>query len=780
MTVVPEAQLQSYVVGLAREAFPHVKAESFKVEKRLKLKLGHTDNDYDGTAAWEAEGRADLLLLYDGDPLAVVELKRADKALMAQDLKQGQSYAAVLTPRPPLVIVSNGNETWVRQVDSGKELPLGLDGAATIEKVFANIGKLAAADNSWAIEVLMGPETSVWVEAVRQRTDKLIDRMTGEPGDTFKPFCEELLFHRRATDEIIAQFDSATKAVIVEGPPLAGKSNVLRELAVATRCSPDWGIFMVNGATAGPGLFQRLANILGAALEWKLEADDVRTWLRRMSQSTRKPALVLAVDGLKPGSPVAHDFEELAETGFGEGLRLVGCTECADDILLDGTGRGQTAVSSIAKVVQVDTLDDDEFSAIREHLSRNRIFFYPGAELSDEYRAAWVLRSVLAGGALPEKENVAAAIPATMGLRLVQSARERFDPLHDVARRHRLIVRDALCDEEAPNPEVTLAGTNAFVIRRDALSSDGEDAAVKLQEEGWVGFYRHSTGKDLVAFRVPELFMSELARELADTIEVALNAEPDEAWRVLIQQASRFFLGDIVGAQALCDLGRKRNGLPLGLMGSLMNDRPCVESLFGKTIGIQMADGTVRDLHFNEDGEVAALDVYGNVVGDYTPLSDDDDFGVAYGNMMSWLILSQLASVRTAFGETIEERLDIEVMLHVGRARMPLVRGGNMANLKAHSIANLGNAGSVLSAEHALAEPLTSAIHKLLHEEWRDLDFFFLRLVEADSLPATVRVHHALNSLKGSVVPGLENWAQGKMTSTVRPLLQKQMARDKA
>ena len=332
MTLVPEAQLQSYVLSLARQAFPHEKPTDFKVEKRFKIKLGHKEQNHNGTADWEAEGRADLLLFHAGRPLAVVELKRADKSLTQKDLKQGQSYAAVLFPRPPLVIVSNGSDTWVRQVDNGQELSQDTNQSDVVEMIFANIGKLAAADNSWAIEVLMGPETKVWVEAVRQRTDDLIERFTGEPNNARKPFGRGLLFHRKATDEIIQKLETGTKAIIVTGAPLSGKSNVLRDFSMMTRNSPDLALFMINGATAGVGLFQRLANILGEALEWKLTEDDVRTWLRRMSHSKLGPALVLAVDGLKPNTAVAQEFEELAETGFGEGLRLIGSCDQADDI----------------------------------------------------------------------------------------------------------------------------------------------------------------------------------------------------------------------------------------------------------------------------------------------------------------------------------------------------------------------------------------------------------------------------------------------------------------
>lgn len=775
MNVVPEAQLQAYVLGLTRDAFPHLPPESFRIEKHFKLRFGHKLHDHDGALYWEAQGRADLLVIHKERPLALFELKREDKVLQEEDFRQGQSYTATLFPRPPLIIVSNGNDTWVRQVDDGAELPKGAD-AGVIEKIFENVGKLAAANNSSAIEVLMGPETHVWAEAVRLRTDDLIERQSGDPSDPRKPYGRGILFHRHATAAIVARFEAGTQAIVVEGPPLAGKSNILRDFAVATRRSPDWAMLMVNGATAGPGLFQRLANVLGPALEWKLSADDVRTWLRRMSNSSRSPALVLAVDGLRPGSAVAQDLEELADAGFGSGLRLLGSTDRASEILLDTTGRGDTALSNIAEVVPVDPLNDEEFSDFQEHLAQARILFYPGAELADEYRRPWLLRTVLAGGSAPEQADVANVIPATMGLSLVRAARARFETLHDVVRQHRLLARDALADEETPDPELALASANAFVIRRDALTASGEDAAVKLEAQAWASFYRHPTGEDVVAFRVPELFMSELALELADLVNAQIEADPDDAWLVLASQAQRFFLGDIVGAQALFDLGKKRGGLPLSLIEPLINDPPAAESMAGKTVGLQQPDGTILNLRFNAEGAVALADARGNVLSEYLPRSEVDDPGTMYGDMISWMILSQFARVRSTSGTTIEHRLDLQIMLSVGTAEMPLMRGGDFAHLRPHSVQGLGKAGSTLSAEHALAEPLTSAIHNLFYKEWRDLDFFFKEVVRIDSLPLTCRVHHALQMLRGSVLPDLEEWAADMMASVVHPLMRQQLA----
>jgi hypothetical protein len=47
-TKIPEAQLQGYVLGLVRDALPHLPPASFAVEKWLKFRLGRTSYKEDG------------------------------------------------------------------------------------------------------------------------------------------------------------------------------------------------------------------------------------------------------------------------------------------------------------------------------------------------------------------------------------------------------------------------------------------------------------------------------------------------------------------------------------------------------------------------------------------------------------------------------------------------------------------------------------------------------------------------------------------------------------
>src|SRR3546814_4533420 len=86
----------------------------------------------------------------------------------------------------------------------------------------------------WAIEALMGRETEVWARAVRGCTARLIAELTDPPGERGRPFAQNLLFPRFATHRATKSLKEGPTFTVVEGPPVSGKSSLLRELAVRT------------------------------------------------------------------------------------------------------------------------------------------------------------------------------------------------------------------------------------------------------------------------------------------------------------------------------------------------------------------------------------------------------------------------------------------------------------------------------------------------------------------------------------------------------------------
>ena len=108
-----EADLEARANGALRKALPCLNVSGIKRQLTFSFKLGHKRVVVDGRSASSKQGQLDILIERESEKLAVLELQRPGQPLSRDDVEQGLSYARVLHPRPPIVIVSNGIETDV-------------------------------------------------------------------------------------------------------------------------------------------------------------------------------------------------------------------------------------------------------------------------------------------------------------------------------------------------------------------------------------------------------------------------------------------------------------------------------------------------------------------------------------------------------------------------------------------------------------------------------------------------------------------------------------------
>lgn len=768
--VRPEAELESRLHAALLEAFPNIPRDDLKAQMSFTVCLGHDPYDVDAVADWKKRGRADLILNLRGRPLAVIEVKREDQKLTQGAFVQAQSYANLLNPRPPLVVITNGLETCVYDSHSGDQWDAGDDASGAVQKLLANAGKMAAADKRWAIEALMGRETELWVPAVRKRTSRLVASMTNAPGDAGSPYARDLLFPRKASEVAHRTLlDPAGELfTIVEGDPLAGKSNVIREIVEKTKDSSELAVLMLRGNRTG--LFQALANLFSAELEWDLSPSDVRQWLRRMSLGDSGPTLVLAIDGVEQSSGMAADLEELPSLAQGSRLKVILTTDQVDALTKAANGRGETALGECACVVTVGTLDLDEFNCAREILAEFGMVFHPGAELAYEYRAPWLLRFLFDDVAREGDLGWARLYPPALGIELITLARKFHKGQHDLERGYRLLARGMLADEEVIRSELALAVSNGFLIRQDVLSSEARAAAEKLQSTGAVRFYRHPTGEDVVVPTVPAVFLSELGRAAADELIVRCKDDPEEAGVWLGWRLDSTYLADLAGAEALRYVAQGAGGLSSLVIKGLFSITPVsAQAPVGALLGYQLPDGSMMELKIH-DGHLWRADRSGNLLSQLGPI--DDCFGKCYSRLTAWMILGQFARLQTASEDNREERMDADILLQIGQNPFPLCRG-NEDNLPYHI--HEVNGQSMLCGQFGLVEPTTIAIADLLSRPWAGADEWVEYVLKSESQPLIYRVESALKAVQDRSIPDRSEWAGKLRQEKVLPALEEML-----
>ncbi|MBQ4670388.1 type I restriction enzyme HsdR N-terminal domain-containing protein [Aeromonas dhakensis] len=766
-TVRPEAELESRMAAALSAAFPNIPREQLVEQRRFTVRLGHETHEFDSTALWEKSGRADVIIFHDGRPLAVVELKREDLALTHADYEQAQSYANQLTPRPPLVVVTNGDDTRIYDANTGQFWHDEQDTSGAVTRLLANAATLAAADMRWATEALMGREIGVWVPIVRSATTKLVAEMTDPPGQSDRAFAERLLFPRVSTLAAIKSVQAGTTFTIVEGAAQSGKSSCLRDLASLTRDSEDLAVLMLRGS--GPGLFQSLANLLAIELEWNLTANDARQWLRRMSTGPAGPALLLAIDDVEPGTPMAADLEELASLRLGSKLNVILTSDRAERLIKASNGRTQTAVGNRAEIIEIGPLGLKEFQDAQLILGEHKIYFQQGAEYAEDYRAPWVLRTIYddtVRNPRHQDPNSALLLPPALGLELVQAARKNYAHQGDLLRGYRVLARCTLADECASSAELALAASNGFVVRQDALSDEARHAVANLKLIGAVRTYRHLGIEDIVVPTIPAAFLSELADAAGDELARRAAIDPQEAGIWLGNRLAAVYLGDVVGAQAIRSMAEKTGDFSSGIIDGLLSIEPKEEPIENALFAMAAPDG--RLIHLKIEGEKAwESNCHGDFIGESIDLGEERQHMLAH--TAAWMILGQLARLPMATVGDENQRMDAWILLNICKCPFPLLRA-NEEGL-GHLVHDLGDRGSVLCHEQGPIEAATQAMADLFSRQWRHADAWVNAAIETGSLPLLHRLIIALRTVQLRNIPVLSVWAHVTLKERVLPTL---------
>lgn len=752
-----EADLEARIGAALAVAFPWLPADGMEFETRFSFQLGRqkvTVDAKDTTGGVEA--RSDVLVSHRGQRLAVLELKRPGQAITVADEKQGLSYAALLDPHPPLVVVTNGDETRLFDSYTCSEWKPEHPSEEALADLVRNAGALAAARLKDAVGVLLGSDGAVWAPAFRAATDEAIRERSGAWDDLLLPFVPDFLIPRAATDRVLAGLRGSRRLVLVEGAPLIGKSSVLRDLAARTAEGDEFAVLLLEAGEGG--LLRSLADLLSDALAWPLTPDEARHWLRQLSHRAgggRAPTLVLAIDGVGLAhQAIRAEVEELTAGSYGPGLRIV---LAADETVADHlamAGRAATRIGRRALRVPVLALDDTEFEAAAEVLWDHRFGITYGGQHSAELRVPWVLRSLGArrvGEPQYANESLAGMLPPLIGVELVDIARERLQRHPELRLALREVGKAVLTESEDDRRPVSLilASVGTFVVRRDTLVRTVATADVDaLVRDGALRLTFGPLDEPLYVVRVPELLAAAMATLLAERLREAAEKDPADAADWLARRAGVLPLGDVIAAQAMLDLATIAGSIPLGLISRLLDRAPRTEA-FRPGVTYAIPTAAFEAAEFSVDLEGSGSPVY----NDFQP----------------WLILSHLAGmpVLAVRGAEVAGRVDAALLMQVGACPIPL-RSPARDRPQMTLTHELPGGVSVVCHQQGIVEPVALSIFRFLGTSGPEADGWIEEAIATGSLPLLMRILVALGELRhGTTRP---EWAAEKIAA-VRPLL---------
>lgn len=746
-----EADLEASLHAVIAIAFPGADIE-IQHQRRFKFHVGKALVDIDGGQSWAKEGRADIVLLHKGRPLAVVELKRKGLKLHDEDRLQGVSYARMLDPIAPLVVVSNGEITKQYCTYTGQEWNPVSNDERQLDSLINNALTLATDDIRKAAQTLMGTVCDVWSAVVKESTAEKIESLSGELRDSHVPFARDFLIPREATRAVIEALEHSC-FVILEGEPLTGKSNVLRELVNITEQGKSLvPLYLEDG---GGGYLQCLADALARTVKWPFKIEDARFWLQCLARD-QEMKLVIIIDHYWSTSETSQrELEDLVRIAQNGGFSVV---VAMDDALVDGViksrnGRALSLLGRVGETVTVHPLQDNEFEHAVLAAKRHGVTMMEGSFRSDDYRRPWIFRSVICNAMdrSTGDESRATEAPPLLGIDFINYVREHYDDV--TLRRHyhelaRVTLDDYLGAGRSDRMEIEAA--SAFLLRNEALKDLANESRQYLLD---CGALRQRMYEDLPVFRIGfyEMLVSELASVIADRLRSQVESGVESAMEWLMSAAEVLPMGEIIAARAIVALIRSGND-PIPLCRELLGQTPIQGLSSPRT---RFAIRTI-DLPIGDVDDTGRL---------------DETFPEYYSdNILPWITLSHVLAAHPLRSAEIGFFPQMFVLMEVAKSVVALRRPGNTAASYELLSQEMNDGTFVPAWSVGIIEPVTYAVFKMFRTYPGLGEAWMMIVKEMDSAHLLARTYTVLIELIR--LGGLQgHWAGVTAERVLLPLL---------
>lgn len=698
-----EATLEARLNAELQRIFPTLGKLSISHQDIFTLQFGHKSVTINGRDNDKAFGRYDVLIKIDEKPVILFELKRPGKELLPEDRGQGVSYARLLDPMPPLVVISNGQQTeFYTTHDKQPWVADTLDERA-LKLLISQSLSCAAAEKDEAVRLLLGQQPQIWTHIIRQFTNDKILARRGEVSDLTYPLVKDFSLPRKIVNTLVDQLLSGKRLIALIGPPLSGKSNIVSQL-----CDKEIkGIvpLYIDCSSLHYGIFQHLSNIFAHELFRASSIDEVRNWLLNGLRDPVNGRLVIILDGWSTNvsDQIRADIESIIEICKDKAVSILIAT---DDYALQSitTVSGRPTKTELGqKVVKfgLEPLDDKEFEAAREYFfDRYRVVFHHGAQYNEEYRYPRILRIIAAEvSGHKSREGTVFFIPSVTSVNFLDFTWHCFaqDPMLRVD--FKILARAFANDKPLRDtyPSLSLVSHGRGYITHDTAERElGSDRLNRLLSQDHVTVVNFKSDSVLVIPKIPELLASAASYYLADELLSLLAQERrDEAYEYLVRKASAFPYGDIVAAIAIIEVTKKQEDFLTFIIYKLIEDRPKIEKLPKKFRGL-IDIPNVGTLPIQGDALAE-----GNIISNYDP----------------WLILSHLANIPLA---SQDGSRDIQLALfdEIGSFPEILRRPDSISNkiMKKFHVHEISEIGTILCHQTGIVEPITQAILRGFYE----------------------------------------------------------------
>jgi hypothetical protein len=764
-----EADVESRIRQALELVLPALAAGRITHQKTFSLRLGHQAVQVDGTKADRLGGRLDILLEIDGNPLAILEIKKPGERLDDRVTKQGLSYARAMdTPTPPpLVITTNGQECQFYRTWDGSHWDAQTRDEEALQDLFTQATEAAGENIDKAVQHLLETVPAAWSQAIRNFTAREFENLTGELRDVSKPVARDFNIPRKAMVAVGERLLQGQKKIAIVGEPFSGKTNLFANLC-SQPCYKDLCFLYVDLASSSEGIYDRIATIFTNEFFTTFTTEQVQKWITNQLAREHATPLVVLVDGLDSSalSSFKPDLDKLSRQANGGRLSLVfaGHVEVIRSLSFVGATHRETITGQNLQKVSLGILDDDEWKHAEAMLHHNfNAVFDPCAPMVYELRLPRLLR-LLASTVSKEAtapEGRLAKLWSVCGPHWFGRFWDNFSTT-EVREGFRRMAEGLLVEiDSSREPAAALRSRMLGALTVEVVENRVPQEHRKwMMNHGFLQFIHKPNGTRFYLPKIPELLVAAAAQIVADETAAIFDTSGAEAASAHVIFRTRDLpYNGISCALVLMFMDENRHGAASEIIPFLLNSPPETHPIQpGAKFAALRADGTSIDF-------------------DFTNL-EQEDIGTATmsGNMHPWLAASYMG----VFIAEAAQRVD--VIRTVGSSPIP-VTGLEQSPQIFHDFEETDFPGgiSLLHGASALLEPITPVIYSALKEQPHEMRELANEAVASKNIPLIHRLLHGAYGISGIADPQINEFVMAfarELKIALQPIIDEVMEKE--
>jgi hypothetical protein len=724
-----ESTFEANSHDILKKIFPLLDNLKITHQNSFSVKLGHS-MIVNGANKTSATGRLDILVSYEDKNLAIVELKSPGVNINFDDAKQGVSYARLMTPMPPLVVVSNGEDTEFYKTYDLEPW----DSSSMDDIVVRNLFKMglscAADDHDDAVKLLLG-RSDIWKTIIKNYSKDILNNFEGEVNDFSCPISKKFIIRRKIENELYKSIIDNPIVTLI-GAPLSGKTNVVYRLCNEENTNI---IPLYINAKMNYGVLQSISNKFSQTLFKQMSPESVRNWIINSLINSKDARFVIIIDELS--LPLSEDIKkeifELIDLNINNkfSMLLVMDKFCFDKI---SSSHGRPTKNAIGKsdVHEMSCLDDEEFEEVLQKFSSDfHVHFHSGAYYNVEYRNLRILRILAAqygifDAQIANLKDKVIFVPSVTSFNILSESWNAFVTDEELQTDLRYLVIAIIEDElsRINDPFLALMSYGIGLLTYESAENKlGNPRLTRLINQGFIQRLNIEDGKAYIISRFPEALSAAAAFYITDIlVENYRKDKMDIAYKFLFNTIPNFPYSDLVATLAIFRANKIEPNLLSEIFNKLIYDEPIIDQT-----------------HVNSDCLV--------YLEDQRVVKTKNLEGITFSNWYPWLVLSHIASLEIG-DDNGNQNIRLKVFANIGSYNNILMRVDNVPFKEMqgyHTHTNV-DGGSFICGKSGIIEPITFAMQQAFYQIPKKMMELCEYAISAENINLLMRLNTAARS----------------------------------